>query len=76
MMLMMARVDKVGGMIGEGHSSHRGLGHERARGGRKKYNCIYMQYYIYYRIYIYAMLECTHKSIRKTNVKVCQHNMV
>ena len=26
--------------------------------------------------YIYAMLKCTHKSIRKTNVKVWQHNMV
>ena len=60
MMMMMARVDKVGGMIGEGHSSHRGLGHERARGERKKYTRIYMQYYyIYY--HIYAMLECTQK---------------
>ena len=75
MMLMMARVDKVGGMIGEGHSSHRGLGHERARGERKKYTRIYA-ILVHILPYIYAMLECTHKSIRKTNVKVCQHNMV
>ena len=30
----------------------------------------------YTTIYKYAMLECSHKSICKTNVKVCQHNMV